>query len=1193
MKYLTQLTKRSCLYLLAFGFATQALPPAQATLDILFEDDFNQGIPGWTAVLPPDVYTDGPMRWQYDIVSDAFLEQSNAYSGLPAGSTNATAPLLINDAVAPANFTYKARLIAGDDDAFGLVFGYEDLDNFYRVVFTRQNRQNADPSLEIWPYTSWIVERMVDGESERLFGWGTEGFVDTFRNTQYRPFDVTITVTGENLFSLTVVDDPDGLATPYPLVENQALPAPAGGQVGIFSWGMSGTALRGFRITNLELDPVALVGNPNALEPVWTPLVTPRADGTGLASNTGNGGIPIWSLALDENGQVGTLHENSDAFGGNTADGRIDVPAAAIVAGEETWDNYELLARLIPGDDDGHGLLLRYQDEINFYRIALRAQGSGSGVKQGLSIQKVVNGLWEEVFSEETPQFIPPNNVPYDISALMIDNRLTVVILADPDSATPTRYSYGPFDIVGDTIATGKIGFFSWAMAPALQVDWVRVTAMDGVPLQVLSQYGEPTPPAGATAHEPGSTITASVESPVPGLPGVRYVVTGWTGTGSVPASGTESSVTFTLNQISSLTWNWITEYEVHATAGAGGSISDAPDQWVPEGSTVSITPQADSGYVFTGWTGSTRSVNTPLELTLNYPLTVQANFAVDSDSDGLPDDWEQLHFEGLGENAGGDSDSDGLTNLEEYQRGTSPASDETLLVDAGLASRWENVQRDPALPGQLVVRDFGSGFRGVWENSNDFRWADDPIWGANIVPNVSFDGPRLIISEEVWQPEWADSFTGSAIFSVGDNDGNCVYFRYQDNLNWYRVTVTQEASTAAPRAKVGVSVQKRVNGVFSELAYLADFYPDPSETVWYKRFRVTVLAQGQDFTITIQGWNAFFEPPVWDETFVNIPFSDPDLTSGRFGVGSWGQGGGNNATETNPVNAGVLIEDVVVEVNGEVVFSEDWEQVPLAAELPAGWEVPFTEGELGTWQVTAHGSILQSSNNTRAGEGVVLLAPAPDSANYFLELGFHPFDDDGIGFIYNFVDADNYSRVMFVSEASGAGRIPQGVNVSRKEAGVWSDILLEDRAFVYTAGSPFAVEFANNNGEYRLKVWNTDDPGTAHTLNWGGEIAPEGNRFGLTTWGETDAHFTHARAYSLPAGAVIPTEWELEGISIADGNIILTVNKSEEVVYDVEMSTTLEPGSWSVVAENQTASTWSTPLPQGEGHAFYRIRVD
>lgn len=72
-----------------------------------------------------------------------FVEQSNIYTDASTVSSTATAVMLVNDAVAGATFTYKARLIAGDDDAFGLIFGYQNPTNFYRVTFTRQVRADA------------------------------------------------------------------------------------------------------------------------------------------------------------------------------------------------------------------------------------------------------------------------------------------------------------------------------------------------------------------------------------------------------------------------------------------------------------------------------------------------------------------------------------------------------------------------------------------------------------------------------------------------------------------------------------------------------------------------------------------------------------------------------------------------------------------------------------------------------------------------------------------------------------------------------------------------------------------------------------------------------------------------------------------------------------------------------------------
>jgi hypothetical protein len=1160
----------------------------------LFEDTFNRGIPGWSAVQPTGNYLDGPMRWQYDIVSGAFLEQSNIYTDAASASPSATAVMLMNDTTAGTNYTYRARLTAGDDDAFGLIFGYRDANNFYRVTFTRQRRTDAG-----YPWNGWNVDRKVANVATNLFGNGTPDHVESFFNTQYQPFDVTLSVTGNNLFSLTVLDDPEGARTEYKLVESQPLPAAANGKVGLVTWGMSGTALRGFRIANPVLEPIGLAGNPNALTN-WLPVVTQRSDGSGLDPGSGNGGVPIWSLALGQNGAFGTLHENSDAFGGNTADGTVDFSTGALVTGDPGWSNIVVTARILPTDDDGHGLLLRYTDERNFYRISLRSQSSATGPAKGLSVQKMVDGVAEEVFVETAPQYDPVANIPYDLTAAMIGDRLQLQLVADP-TGVATTYSYGPFDLAGARLSTGKVGLFSWGMART-EFDFIRVYGIDGVPLLVSSAFGQPAPAVGLQGFAPGSSVTASVPSPVEEFPGLRRVALGWTGQGSVPVSGTGSEVTFVLNQISSISWNWRTEVRLTVSAGPGGRVTSPTGDWLAEGTAATVTAVPDPGYVFGGWSGDLSGADAVLNLTLSRPLTLAARFEVDSDADGLPDAWEQANLGGLGSGPSDDPDADGRNHLEEYRRGTDPGFREVVTVSDGLNARWENVQRDPALPGQLVVRDFGSGFRGVWENSNDFREAVDArfIGAENVVPGVSFEGPRLVIRTNVWNPAWTN-FQAQTVFSVGDNDGNCVYFRYRDEDNWYRVTVCGENNNLDWRAPFGVTIQKRVNGVFSEIVEDASIATDPSDTSFYKRVRVVVRAQGSDFEVRVAGWNAAATPPSWETASeLVLPFSDPDHATGRFGVGTWGQSGGGPATASNPVNAGVLIEDVTVDVGGSEVFREDWELVPLAAELPAGWTNPSTGAAAGTWQVTAHGSILQTSNYStpatgsvaqpRAdGEGTIVLAPPLAGGNFLLELGFHPFDDDGIGFVFDFESTNDFSRVAFVSEATANGRIPQGVNISRKSAGIWTDLLVGDSAFVYRNGRPFAVELAHRNGNYRMTVRDLDDPAVVRTWSWTGPAATPGRQFGLTCWGETDAHFLYARAYALPAGQAAGA-LKVSRTSVEGGSLVLEIERPEGTVYAVERSEGGAAGPWSVVATNQTATRWTTTISSVPGASFYRL---
>ena len=483
---------------------------------VLFQDDFNRGIPGWTAVQPPGNYTSGPLRWQYDIVSGGFVEQSNIYTDSSTVSATATAPMLINDTVTAASFTFSARMTAGDDDGFGLIFGYQNETNFYRVTFARQSRTG-------FPWTGWAVDRKVNGVTANLFGAGTAGYVPTFINTSNRAFDVTISVDASSRLTLSVVDNPTGTPTSYPLVTSQALPAPANGKVGLMTWGMSGAVPRGFRIQNVSLSPAGLTGNPNALTN-WTAVVPPRANGSTTVS--GGHGQPLWSLSVGTAGPYGTLQEGSDCLAGNDTAGQVDFTGPTIVAGSNSWADYTVAARITPGDDDGHGLLLRYQNTSNFYRIALRSQASATGVPRGLSVQKNASRTYTEVYRETTVQYDPVAGVTYDLLAAITGSTLNLLLVADPEGAA-RPYSYGPLALSG--VPAGKIGLFSWGMSKT-DFDWVSV--QDGTPLYISA------PPSARLRRPKGLTASPrALWSPLPQaqsskLPGCA----GFPPAGTVPA---------------------------------------------------------------------------------------------------------------------------------------------------------------------------------------------------------------------------------------------------------------------------------------------------------------------------------------------------------------------------------------------------------------------------------------------------------------------------------------------------------------------------------------------------------------------------------------------------------------------------------------------------------------------------------
>ncbi len=87
-------------------------------------------------------------------------------------------------------------------------------------------------------------------------------------------------------------------------------------------------------------------------------------------------------------------------------------------------------------------------------------------------------------------------------------------------------------------------------------------------------------------------------------------------------------------------------------------------------------------------------------------------NIVKDSDSDGLPDDWEMFNFGNLNQTATGDYDADGSNNLAEYQADTSSQSftfswnggsgpwDKTTSRWTGSGALWRNGGNDVAIFG-------------------------------------------------------------------------------------------------------------------------------------------------------------------------------------------------------------------------------------------------------------------------------------------------------------------------------------------------------------------------------------------------------------------------------------------------------------------------------------------------------------
>ena len=374
-----------------------------------------------------------------------------------------------------------------------------------------------------------------------------------------------------------------------------------------------------------------------------------------------------------------------------------------LVKGDVKWKDYRISTKLHPYPHcaftgcwvNGHGVVFRYKDPENFYRLSFSSRNPGDGLpRQGVSIQKVVNGEWSEVFWEKgaafsTKKFVPSGKADqseFNLNMSIVGNQLEFSIVNDPDG-TAKVFNYGPIEITG--VDSGKVGFFSWYQHK-LDIHYLKVEEIAGMPFEVFSEFGNPSPAAGLTNFEPGTKVLATVPSPIVDPPGYRRKVTGWSGTGSAPKGGIwflpgNPRLSFTINQASSLTWNWKTEVKVNITADGGGKVTGGSSKWYKEGTKLIVTAVPSTGKMFDGWYGTVASKERKLTVYTDRPLELIAAFRPDADRDKMDDEWEKKYIGSLNEQGSGDFDGDGVSNMDEYRRRRS----EERRVGKECRSRW------------------------------------------------------------------------------------------------------------------------------------------------------------------------------------------------------------------------------------------------------------------------------------------------------------------------------------------------------------------------------------------------------------------------------------------------------------------------------------------------------------------------
>jgi hypothetical protein len=230
------------------------------------------------------------------------------------------------------------------------------------------------------------------------------------------------------------------------------------------------------------------------------------------------------------------------------------------------------------------------------------------------------------------------------------------------------------------------------------------------------AQHGTPSPnPYGTNYVISGATITNTVASPISGPANTRYMVTGWTGTGSVPISGNTNAVTFLAGANSTLTWQVKTQFFLNTGVSGPGTVN-VPDSWQDAGSNITITAAPNLYYHLTNWGGDITGTSNAITFSMDGPRNVTAYFTANLLTNGVPEWWlAQYGLPVSDAGASNDTDADGFWAWQEYRAGTNPTNSASFLNLTTVLNPPQLILRWPSASGRkyrvLRATDLTAGF--------------------------------------------------------------------------------------------------------------------------------------------------------------------------------------------------------------------------------------------------------------------------------------------------------------------------------------------------------------------------------------------------------------------------------------------------------------------------------------------------
>ena len=341
----------------------------------------------------------GPSSWQ---VVDGILKQtSNIWGGdLKTNSPDKPGTYVLWGGDWE-NYMVSGDIKSGDDDALGVMFKVQDNDNYYRFVMNRQLKYRQLIKKTKGKYTV-LAEDSFIYQKNQWYAIQITAVKDT----------IIVTMDGKQIFK----------------VQDASLKK---GKVGLYCWGNENSEFDNFTITPYTAKEVAGHTIPRKISPYHL-----APDNYAVVDEGENNGPSSWSIVQ------GVLTQKSNIWGGSIDGKDPDKPGTYALYGKYTWKNYGVSLDLRSEDNDGIGVMIRYQDKNNYYRFAINHQ------ENYCRVIKKVNGA-TTILARDTATYTP--NVWFSLKITCVDDKLKF-------------YQDGKllFNITDKDIPEGKIGLYCW-----------------------------------------------------------------------------------------------------------------------------------------------------------------------------------------------------------------------------------------------------------------------------------------------------------------------------------------------------------------------------------------------------------------------------------------------------------------------------------------------------------------------------------------------------------------------------------------------------------------------------------------------------------------------------------------------------------------------------------------------------------